>query len=102
MSLGVQQLEKPPFARRLIGKWHSIETSKFRLSHWIAFTKVYIFQNEGIDKTIVDAAEYNFDHPLALDFDLAYEILQKLKYSNDPVEVPQYCFVEHQRKKEST
>ncbi len=36
----------------------------------------------GINKHEVDVAEYNFDHPLALDFDLAYDVLQKLKYSN--------------------
>lgn len=36
----------------------------------------------GINKNEVDVTEYNFDHPLALDFDLAYDVLQKLKYSN--------------------
>lgn len=41
--------------------------------------------------------EYNFDHPLALDFDLAYEVLNTLKYTNEPVAIPQYSFVEHQR-----
>lgn len=37
---------------------------------------------KSINKHEVDVAEYNFDHPLALDFDLAYDVLQKLKYSN--------------------
>ncbi len=27
---------------------------------------------KSVDKTIHDVAEYNFDHPKALDFDLAY------------------------------
>ena len=30
----------------------------------------------------VNAAEYNFDHPNALDFDLAYETLKQMKESN--------------------
>lgn len=36
----------------------------------------------GINKDLIDVAEYNFDHPLALDFDLAYEVLHKLKHTN--------------------
>lgn len=50
----------------------------------------------------MDVSEYNFDHPLALDFDLAYEVLNTLKYTNEPVAVPQYSFVEHQRLPEPT
>lgn len=42
------------------------------------------------------AADYNFDSPNALDFDLAYEkILQLLKYQD--VEIPIYDFVTHKR-----
>lgn len=62
-----------------------------------SFYKSKYFLNLGINKNEVDVTEYNFDHPLALDFDLAYDVLQKLKYSNDKVLVPQYCFVTHQR-----
>ena len=29
---------------------------------------------KGIDKSVVDVKDYNFDHPDALDFDLAYEV----------------------------
>lgn len=38
---------------------------------------------KSINKDEVDVAEYNFDHPLALDFDLAYDVLQKLKTTNE-------------------
>jgi uridine kinase len=64
---------------------------------WTVFIKVENPHIKGIDKNVVDVAEYNFDHPLALDFDAAYEVLKVLKYTNDPVPVPQYSFVEHQR-----
>ena len=52
-----------------------------------------------MDKTTVDIAEYNFDHPNALDFDMAYKTLLNLIESNDPVPVPQYSFIEHARLK---
>lgn len=29
---------------------------------------------KGLDKSVVDVKDYNFDHPDALDFDLAYEV----------------------------
>lgn len=48
-----------------------------------SFYKSIYFNNLGINKDEVDVAEYNFDHPLALDFDLAYDVLQKLKSTNE-------------------
>lgn len=30
---------------------------------------------KGVDKTKIDISQYNFDHPDALDWDLAYEII---------------------------
>ncbi len=47
-----------------------------------SFYKSIYLNNLGINKDEVDVAEYNFDHPLALDFDLAYDVLQKLKSTN--------------------
>lgn len=41
--------------------------------------------NVGVDKTQINVAEYNFDHPNALDFDLAYKTLKNLIDSNDRV-----------------
>ena len=35
--------------------------------------------NLGLDTTVVNAKDYNFDHPHALDFDLAYETLKLMK-----------------------
>lgn len=46
-----------------------------------------------MDKSEVDITEYNFDHPNALDFDLAYKTLLSLIESNKPVAVPVYSFV---------
>lgn len=44
-----------------------------------------------------DAANYNFDSPNALDFDLAYEkVLQLLRYED--VKIPVYDFATHKRK----
>lgn len=48
----------------------------------------------------MNIAEYNFDHPNALDFDLAYKTLINLIESNDKVGIPQYSFIEHARLKE--
>ena len=43
-----------------------------------------------------DAANYNFDSPNALDFDLAYEKINGLlRYEN--VEIPVYDFATHKR-----
>ena len=49
-----------------------------------------------LDKTLVKAEDYNFDHPDALDFDSAYEVLKALM-RGDTAEVPRYCFVTHSR-----
>lgn len=62
-----------------------------------SFYKSIYLNNLGINKDEVDVAEYNFDHPLALDFDLAYDVLQKLKSTNEEVHVPVYCFINHKR-----
>lgn len=62
-----------------------------------SFYKSIYFNNLGINKDEVDVSEYNFDHPLALDFDLAYDVLQKLKSTNEEVHVPVYCFINHKR-----
>ena len=43
-----------------------------------------------------DAANYNFDHPSALDFDLAYEKLEELLQGQD-CEIPTYDFALHKR-----
>lgn len=43
-----------------------------------------------------DAANYNFDHPSALDFDLAYEKLNELLAGQD-CEIPTYDFALHKR-----
>ena len=47
-----------------------------------------------------DAANYNFDHPNALDFDLAYEKLNELIRGHD-VDIPIYDFALHKRIKET-
>lgn len=44
----------------------------------------------------LDAANYNFDSPNALDFDLAYEKITELLNFKDTV-VPYYDFVSHSR-----
>ena len=43
-----------------------------------------------------DAANYNFDSPNALDFDLAYEKIKELLTFKD-IEVPIYDFATHKR-----
>ena len=43
-----------------------------------------------------DAANYNFDSPNALDFDLAYEKIQGLLRYED-VNIPVYDFATHKR-----
>ena len=48
------------------------------------------------DEDHEDAANYNFDHPNALDFDLAYEKLNELIAGKD-VEIPIYDFASHKR-----
>ncbi len=46
-----------------------------------------------------ERAALNFDHPAALDHDLLYEQLSQLT-KGQTVEIPQYCFKTHSRKKE--
>ena len=43
-----------------------------------SFYKSSLNNNLDVDKTEVDITEYNFDHPNALDFDLAYKTLVNL------------------------
>lgn len=50
----------------------------------------------GRDDQHEDAANYNFDHPEALDFDLAFEKLNELLAGQD-VEIPTYDFALHKR-----
>ena len=45
-----------------------------------------------------NAQNYNFDHPNALDFDLAFEVLQDLLAGRD-VNIPVYDFTTHARYK---
>ncbi|KAM3141916.1 hypothetical protein pb186bvf_006002 [Paramecium bursaria] len=51
---------------------------------------------KGVDKTKVDISHYNFDHPAALDWDLAFQVISTLLQGN-PAQIPVYCFVTHQR-----
>lgn len=48
-----------------------------------------------------DPAQYNFDHPSSIDFDLLADHLQKLRNGED-VEVPHYDFATHKRTGETT
>ncbi|CAD8142697.1 unnamed protein product [Paramecium octaurelia] len=51
---------------------------------------------KGVDKSLFDISQYNFDHPDSLDFDNAYEVISTL-LSGRPASVPIYCFVNHKR-----
>lgn len=51
----------------------------------------------GRDEEHEDAANYNFDHPNALDLDLAFEKLNELSSGQD-CEIPVYDFALHKRK----
>jgi uridine kinase len=42
------------------------------------------------------AADYDFDHPHAIDFDLALQVMQQLIRGED-THIPTYCFVAHKR-----
>jgi uridine kinase len=53
-----------------------------------------------VDRNEVNVAEYNFDHPNAIDFDLAYHTLLALIEGNSQVEIPRYSFTEYARLKE--
>lgn len=46
-------------------------------------------------------ADYNFDHPAAIDFELLAEHLEKLRRGDD-VLVPHYDFVHHRRTEKTT
>lgn len=93
------QQARRPCAKISIDRWLSIGTSKLKLSALIPSIKVAFQLSLGVDKTQINVAEYNFDHPNALDFDLAYKTLKNLIESNERVEIPQYSFIEHSRLK---
>jgi len=67
-----QLLERLPSVKTSTVKWLSTETSKFRYSVSTVSIKVRITLILDIDKKTVDVANYDFDHPSAIDFDLAY------------------------------
>jgi len=51
---------------------------------------------KGLDKSVVEVKDYNFDHPDALDFDLAYSVLLRL-LEGSPADIPNYDFCTHNR-----
>ena len=54
---------------------------------------------KAVDKEKVNIANYNFDRPQALDFDMAFKVLTDLM-RGQKAQLPKYCFVTHQRLKE--
>jgi uridine kinase len=44
----------------------------------------------------VNVADYNFDHPHSLDFEMAYQVLESL-LNGKKVALPKYCFVTYKR-----
>jgi uridine kinase len=52
--------------------------------------------HSALDTEKVDVRDFNFDHPHALDFDMAYEILQQLLRGNK-ASLPKYCFKTYKR-----
>jgi uridine kinase len=51
---------------------------------------------KSLDKSKHNPVDYNFDHPDALDFDYAFNVMQKL-LKGEKTQVPHYCFVKHAR-----
>jgi hypothetical protein len=91
---------KPPFAKTLRSWWPLMETfgwSSFRLTHSINVHNGLLI---AVDKAKVIIEEYNFDHPHALDFDMAYKVLDDL-LKGQKTSLPKYCFVTHSRLKET-
>jgi hypothetical protein len=82
--LVAQLLAKQPYAIISSGRWPSIAILKLKLLVLIPFTKVHPCCLD-VDKTQINIAEYNFDHPNALDFDLAYKTLTNLIESSERV-----------------
>lgn len=54
----------------------------------------YFYKDLDHSKIVIE--DYNFDHPDALDWDVAYEAIKTL-LSGKPAKVPVYSFVKHAR-----
>jgi len=54
------------------------------------------YYNDNKHLSLAERAKINFDHPRAIDFDLLYEHLTKLK-NGETIEQPIYSFVQHTR-----
>jgi uridine kinase len=61
-----------------------------------SFYKSKNSNNIDVDKTKVNVADYNFDHPNALDFDDAYNVLSEL-LRGKKTKIPKYSFATHSR-----
>ena len=59
----------------------------------------YYKSNEHL--TLTEREKINFDHPDAIDFDLLYKHLIKLR-SNKTINIPSYSFITHNRTNETT
>ncbi|EEA05676.1 phosphoribulokinase / uridine kinase family protein [Cryptosporidium muris RN66] len=63
--------------------------------------RVAVIDSDSFYKTPVPGescsiSEYNFDHPNAVDFDLLYDVLERLG-RGEGAEIPNYCFKQHKR-----
>ncbi|KAF7458435.1 uridine kinase uracil phosphoribosyltransferase [Cryptosporidium felis] len=63
--------------------------------------RVAVIETDSFYKTPVltegqTFADYNFDHPNSIDFELLYDILLSLK-NGEGVQIPNYCFKQHKR-----
>jgi uridine kinase len=56
------------------------------------FINVRIMLYVAVDMAKIKMDEYNFDHPHALDFDMAYQVLGDL-LRGQKTSLPKYCFV---------
>ena len=61
---------------------------------WTDFTIFQVLTEEQHKQA--EEANYNFDHPNAFDFDLLYEVLNRLREGKS-TEVPVYDFTTHAR-----
>lgn len=52
-----------------------------------------------VDKTKHKIEDYDFDHPAALDFDMAYQVLKDL-LEGKQTKIPRYNFKTHSREEE--
>ncbi|KAJ1614910.1 uridine kinase like P-loop NTpase [Cryptosporidium canis] len=63
--------------------------------------RVAVIETDSFYKTPVleegqTIADYNFDHPNSIDFELLYNVLRSLK-NGEGVHIPNYCFKQHKR-----